>query len=42
MANIYKSNYTGAQVDDAIEKVLNAAPATGDELQKKLKVIRKM
>lgn len=37
MANIYKSNYTGAQVDDAIEKVLNAAPADGDELQKKLK-----
>ena len=37
MANIYKSNHTGAQVDDAIEKVLNAAPANGDELQKKLK-----
>lgn len=37
MANIYKSNYTGAQVDDAVKKVLNAAPADGDELQKKLK-----
>lgn len=37
MANIYKSKYTGAQVDDAIEKVLKAAPESGNELQKKLK-----
>ena len=37
MANIYKSNYTGAQVDDAVKKVLAAAPVDGDELQKKLK-----
>ena len=37
MANIYKSNYTGAQVDDAVKKVLKAAPESGDELQKKLK-----
>lgn len=37
MANIYKSNYTGAQVDDAVKKVLAVAPTDGDELQKKLK-----
>ena len=37
MANIYKSNYTGAQVDDAVKKVLAAAPAENDALQKKLK-----
>lgn len=37
MANIYRSKYTGAQVDDAIEKVLKAAPESGNELQKKLK-----
>ena len=36
MANIYKSNYTGAKVDEAIEKVLNAAPEASDELQKKI------
>ena len=32
MANIYKSNYTGAQVDDAVKKVLAAAPAENDKL----------
>lgn len=35
--NIYRSNHTGAQVDDAVKKVLAVAPADGDELQKKLK-----
>lgn len=35
--NIYRSNHTGAQVDDAVTKVLAVAPADGDELQKKLK-----
>ena len=39
MANIYKSNYTGAKVDEAIRKVLNAAPEASDELQKKLKQV---
>lgn len=39
MANIYKSNYTGAKVDEAIRKVLNTAPEASDELQKKLKQI---
>lgn len=37
MANIYKSEHTGAQVDDAVKKVLAAAPESRDELQKKLK-----
>lgn len=39
MANIYKSNYTGAQVDDAVKKVLTAAPGENDELNSDINII---
>ena len=32
MANIYKSNYTGAQVDEAIRKVVEGELASSDEV----------
>ena len=32
MANIYKSNYTGAQVDEAIRKVVENELASSDEV----------
>lgn len=39
MANIYKSNYTGAQVDDAVKKVLTAAPGENDKLNPDINII---
>ena len=36
MANIYKSNYTGAQVDEAVRKVVEGELASTSDLSAKL------